>query len=241
MIRAMPIMALTLRSLVDRRRFWLMVLLAAVPVLMAVVGAVFGGDLFSRRIFDQLIVRTVLPLIALVFGTAALGSELDDGTIVFLLTKPIRRARIVLAKGAVAAGLTAALIVPATVLTGLVATSQQASLASSTTAFAIAAAVGGTAYALGFLALSSFTSRALAIGLGYVLLWEGVLSGLFEGTRVFSVRQAMTGLAAMLQGNEGVRDTLDGTTSIVILGTVIVGSLALASWRLSRYQLRGGD
>jgi len=241
MIRAMPIVVLTLRSLVDRRRFWLMVLLAAVPVLMAVVGAVFGGDLFSRRIFDQLIVRTVLPLIALVFGTAALGSELDDGTIVFLLTKPIRRARIVLAKGAVAAGLTAALIVPATVLTGLVATSQQASLASSTTAFAIAAAVGGTAYALGFLALSSFTSRALAIGLGYVLLWEGVLSGLFEGTRVFSVRQAMTGLAAMLQGNEGVRDTLDGTTSIVILGTVIVGSLALASWRLSRYQLRGGD
>jgi ABC-2 type transport system permease protein len=241
MIRAMPIVALTLRNLVDRRRFWLMVLLAAVPVLMAVVGAVFGGDLFSRRIFDQLIVRTVLPLIALVFGTAALGSELDDGTIVFLLTKPIRRARIVLAKGTVAAGLTAALIVPATVLTGLVATSQQASLASSTTAFAIAAAVGGTAYALGFLALSSFTSRALAIGLGYVLLWEGVLSGLFEGTRVFSVRQATMGLAAMLQGNEKVRDTIGGSTSVVILCAVIVGSLALASWRLSRYQLRGGD
>ncbi len=241
MIRAMPIVALTLRNLVDRRRFWLMVLLAAVPVLMAVVGAVFGGDLFSRRIFDQLIVRTVLPLIALVFGTAAMGSELDDGTIVFLLTKPIRRARIVVAKGAVAAGLTAALIVPATVLTGLAATSQEASLAGSTAAFAIAAAVGGTAYALGFLALSSFTSRALAIGLGYVLLWEGVLSGLFEGTRVFSVRQATTGLAAMLQGGEGVRDTLDGPTSVVILGTVIVGSLWLASWRLSRYQLRGGD
>ena len=137
----------------------------------------------AERIFDQLIVRTVLPLIALVFGTAALGTELEDGTIVFLLTKPIRRFRIVLAKGVVAAGLTAALIVPATVLTGLVATSQQASLVSSTVAYAIAAAVGGTAYALGFLALSSFTSRALAIGLGYVLLWEGVLSGLFEGTQ----------------------------------------------------------
>ena len=75
----------------------------------------------AERIFDQLIVRTVLPLIALVFGTAALGTELEDGTIVFLLTKPVRRFRIVLAKGVVAAGLTAALIVPATVLTGLVA------------------------------------------------------------------------------------------------------------------------
>jgi ABC-2 type transport system permease protein len=241
MIRAMPIVALTLRSLVDRRRFWLMVLLAAVPVLMAIVSSAFGGDLFSRRIFDQLIVRTVLPLIALVFGTAALGTELEDGTIVFLLTKPIRRFRIVLAKGVVAAGLTAALIVPATVLTGLVATSQHASLVSSTVAYAMAAAVGGTAYALGFLALSSFTSRALAIGLGYVLLWEGVLSGLFEGTRVFSVRQATLGLAEMLQRGDDADRTIGGLTSVVVLGVVIVGSLALATWRLSRYQLRGGD
>jgi ABC-2 type transport system permease protein len=241
MIRAMPIVALTLRSLVDRRRFWLMVLLAAVPVLMAIVGSVFGGQLFSQRIFDQLIVRTVLPLIALVFGTAALGTELEDGTIVFLLTKPVRRFRIVFAKGVVAAGLTAALIVPATILTGLVATSHQASLVSSTVAYAIAAAVGGTAYALGFLALSSFTSRALAIGLGYVLLWEGVLSGLFEGTRVFSVRQATLGLAEMLQGGDDAGQTIGGVTSVVVLGAVILGSLALATWRLSRYQLRGGD
>ena len=103
--------------------------------------------------------------------------------------------------------------------------------------------MGGTAYALGLPgALSSFTSRALAIGLGYVLLWEGVLSGLFEGTQVFSVRQATLGLAAMLQGDRGHRrHAWHGTTSVVVLGAVIVGSLALASWRLSRYQLRGGD
>lgn len=242
MIRSMPIVALTLRSLVDRRRFWLMVLLAAVPVLIAMVGRVFGAAFFSERIFDQLVIRTVLPLIALVFGTAALGAELDDGTIVYTLTTPIRRFRIVLAKGLVAAGLTALLIVPATLLTGLVATSQDSSLAGATIASAVAVALGGTAYALGFLALSSFTSRALALGLGYVLLWEGVLSGLFEGTRVFSIRQATLGLAALLQGDEyAMAQTIGGTTSVVVLVAVIVGSLALASWRLSRYQLRGGD
>jgi ABC-2 type transport system permease protein len=241
MIRSMPIVALTLRSLVDRRRFWLMVLLAAVPVLIALVGRMFGDDRFSERVFDQLVIRTVLPLIALVFGAAALGTELEDGTIVFLLTKPVRRARIALAKGLVAAGLTAALIVPATILTGLVVTAQDGSLVGATLAYAIAVAVGGTAYALGFLALSSFTSRALALGLGYVLLWEGVLSGLFEGTRVFSVRQATLGLAAMLQGSSGVSGTIGGSTSLVVLAAVIVGSLALTSWRLSRYQLRGGD
>jgi ABC-2 type transport system permease protein len=241
MIRSMPVVALTLRSLVDRRRFWLMVLLAAVPVLIALVGRAFGGDLFSERIFDQLVIRTVLPLIALVFGTAALGSELDDGTIVYVLSTPIRRVRIVLAKGVVAAGLTVALIVPATLLTGLVAASADSSLAGPAAAYALAAAIGGTAYALGFLALSSFTSRALAVGLGYVLLWEGVLSGLFEGTQTFSIRQATLGLAAELSEAGAAADTVGGTSSMVTLTLVIVSSLTLATWRLSRFQLRGGD
>lgn len=241
MIQSMPIVAITVRGLLDRRRFWLMVLLAALPVVIALVGSTFGEDPFSERIFDQLVIRTVLPLLALVFGTAALGAELEDGTIVYLLTKPSRRFNIVLAKGLVAAGLTAALMVPATLLIGLVAASQVGSLAGPTLSYAVAVAVGGSAYALGFLALSSFTSRALAIGLGYMLLWEGVLSGLFEGTRVFSVRQATLGLAAELAGNGDVADTIGASTSVVVLGLVIVGSLCLSAWRLSRYQLRGGD
>ncbi len=37
--------------------------------------------------FDEIIIATVLPLIALVFGTSALGSELEEGTIVYLLAK----------------------------------------------------------------------------------------------------------------------------------------------------------
>jgi ABC-2 type transport system permease protein len=240
MIGTMPIVAITLRGLLDRRRSWLMALLAAIPVVIAFIVAFWGATTFDGRVFDQLIIRTVLPLVALVFGTAAIGSELDDGTIVYLLTKPIRRSRIVLAKGGVASGLVIALVVPATLLTGLIASTQDPELASTAVAFAIAAAVGGTAYALGFMALSTFTSRALAVGLGYVLLWEGVLSGLFSGTRIFSVRQATLGLAAELEGASSP-ETTDATTSIIVLGVVIVGSLALATWRLSRFQLRGGD
>ena len=241
MIRTMPVVAITLRSLVDRRRFWLMLLLAAVPVLITVLGSTLGDVAFSEQIFDRLIVQTVLPLIALVFGTGALGTEFEDGTIVYLLTKPTRRFRIVLAKGAVAAGLTAALVVPATLLTGFVAATEDSAIVAPTVAYAIAVAVGGTAYALAFLALSSFTSRALAIGLGYVLIWEGILAGLLPGTQTFSIRQATLGLADALQDGGTASETLDSSTSAVVLGLVIVGSLALASWRLSRYQLRGGD
>ncbi|HSM33508.1 MAG TPA: ABC transporter permease subunit [Anaerolineae bacterium] len=239
MIHRMPVVAITLRSLLDRRRFWLMLLLAAVPVAITLLGRVLGDVTFSQIVFDRLVIQTVLPLIALVFGTGALGAELEDGTIVYLLAKPGRRFRIVLAKAAVAAGLTIALVLPATLLTGLIVATDAPDIVVPTVAYALAAVAGGTAYALGFLTLSSITSRALSIGLGYVLLWEGVLAGLLPGTQTFSIRQATLGLADALQGVDG--ETLDAGTSVTVLVVVILGSLALGSWRMSRYQLRGGD
>ncbi len=241
MIRTMPIVGLTLRGLLDRRRTWLMVLLAAMPVLTTLAVVLAGGPLFTANVFDTLVVRTVVPLIALVFGTAALGSDLEDGTIVYLLTKPIRRLRIFLAKGAVAVGLTVALLVPATLLTGLVAASVSPDLTSVAIGYAIAVAIGGAAYVLAFLTLSTFTSRALAIGLGYVLLWEGILAGLLEGTRMLSIRQATLGLAAEISGVPPRQAVIDGGPAIAILTVTIVGAIALGSWRLSRFQLRGSD
>lgn len=236
MIRTVPIVAMTLRSLLDRRRFWLMVLLAAVPVLLALAVALWSDEEVGTGLIDGLMLAAVMPLIALVFGTGALGSELEDGTIVYQLTKPIGRWRIVLAKSLVAAGLTVALVVPSTVLTGLIGNAGP----DVTAAYALATAVGASAYALGFLTLSSITSRALAVGLGYVLLWEGVLADLLPGTGMFSVRQATVGLADELQGIEPT-GALDGAAAVAVLAAVILGSLVLATWRMSRYQLRGGD
>jgi ABC-2 type transport system permease protein len=190
-------------------------------------------------------VSTVLPLVALVFGTAALGSELEDGTIVFLLAKPVRRLRITVAKGVTAAALTAALVVPATILTGLVAGTGAFEPGQATLGYAIAVAVGSGAYTMVFVALSSFTSRALAIGLAYVLLWEGILAGLFEGTRTFSIRQATIGLASDLQristGIAPADSPGNTSTAAFVLAAAIVGGLALATWRLSRFQLSGSD
>ena len=60
-----------------------------------------------------------MPLVALIVGTAAIGSEIEDGTAVYLMIKPIARWKIALSKILVAAGLTALLVVPAIVLTGL--------------------------------------------------------------------------------------------------------------------------
>ena len=231
----------TLRGVLDRRRTWLMVLLAAVPVIAASLFVLAGGQRIGNAILDNLIVRTVLPLLALVFGTAVLGTEIEDGTLVYLLTTPVRRIRMVLGKAAVAAGVTMALIVPATVATALLAGLIDERFAGIAVGFAVAVGAGGAAYALAFMTASLFTSRALALGLAYVLIWEGILSGLLEGTRAFSIRQATLGLAAAISGWVPSQPPMDLTSSLIVLAAVIVGSLAIATWRMSRFEIRGGD
>ena len=90
------------------------------------------------------------------------------------------------------------------------------------------------------MALSVFTSRAFLLGLAYVLIWEGVLAGLLEGTRFLSIRQATLGLAEAL-GVDVLRDPLTPMVSVLVMAVVLAGAFLLASWRLARFEIRGGD
>jgi ABC-2 type transport system permease protein len=234
-----PLIEVTLRGLLGRRRTLLLVLLAGLPVLIALLIRMSGGRPDADRVLDTLVVRTVMPLVALIVGTAAIGSEIEDGTAVYLMVKPIPRWRIALAKGLVAAGLTAALVVPAVVLTGFL-LGDRTDPMTAIVGFSVACLVGGSAYAVAFMALSVFTSRALLLGLAYTLIWEGVLSGLLEGTKFLSIRQATLGVAAAL-GVDVPGDPLVPAVSVAVLAVVLVGGFLLASWKLARFEIRGGD
>ena len=231
----------TLRGLLGRRRTLLMLLLAGLPVLIGLLIRIGGGRSDAPEILDTLVIRTVLPLIALVFGTAAIGSEIEDGTALFLLAKPIARWRIALAKLAVAAGLTAALVVPPVVITALLVGGFGGDSLSTALGFALATVAGGTAYAVAFAALGVVTTRALVVGLGYTLLWEGVLAGLLEGTRFMSIRQGTLGVAAALTGDDVGVDALEPVVSVAILAVVVVGGYLLTTRALSRFQVRSAD
>lgn len=231
----------TLRGLLGRRRTLLMLLLAGLPVLVGLLIRLGGGRSDAPEILDTLVIRTVLPLVALVFGTAAIGSEIEDGTALFLLAKPIARWRIALAKLAVAAGLTVALVVPPVVITALLVGGFGGDSLATALGFALATVAGGTAYAVAFAALGVVTTRALVVGLGYTLLWEGVLAGLLDGTRFMSIRQATLGVAAALTGEDVGVDVLEPVVSVAILAVVIVGGFLLTTRALSRFQVRSAD
>jgi multisubunit Na+/H+ antiporter MnhC subunit len=74
-----------------------------------------------------------------------------------------------------------------------------------------------------------------------VLLWEGVLAGLLEGTRFLSIRQATLGLAAAWTGQDTGEAALDPIAATLVIGAVIVGSFAITSIALARFQVRSSD
>lgn len=235
------IVTVTLRGLLGRRRMLLMLLLVALPVLVGLVIRLGGGRTDAAEILDTLVVRTVLPLVALIIGTATIGSEIEDGTAVYLLVKPVPRWRIALAKLAIAAGLTAALVVPPTLLTGFLVGGTSSESLGVTLGFAVAVLAGGIAYACAFTTLGAWTTRALVIGLAYTLIWEGVLAGLLEGTRFLSIRQATLGVAAALTGEDPGVAPLAPAVAAGIIVVVVIGSFVLTTVALNRFQVRSAD
>jgi len=236
-----PLVRVTVQSLLGRRRILLMLLLVALPVLVGLAIRLGGGRADAGVIIDTLVIRTVLPLVALVIGSAALGSEIEDGTVVYLLVKPVPRWVVALAKIVVAVGLTLVLTVPPMLVTAvLIGTATGGSLGPSL-AFVLAAIAGGAAYASVFTTLGALTTRALVVGLAYTLLWEGVLAGLLEGTRFLSIRQATLGIAAALGGRDPDVASLEPTVSLVVLVLAIASSFVLATVALQRFQVRAGD
>ena len=238
----LTIASVTARSLLGRRRTILMLLLAGAPVLLGLLVQLGNGPRPRALVpsLEGLLITSVLPLVALVFGTAALGSELDDGTAVHVLTKPIPRWSIVLPKLAVAGGLTAVLLFPSTILAGILIGGTAPHEIAVTFAFALAVLIGSFVYSAIFVALSAATSRGLVIGLGYSLLWEGLLSGALPGTQVVSVREYLRGIVSVLAPPDTLESVV-GATGFVLAVIAIVVVTVLASMRLARYEIRAAD
>ena len=239
------LLTITALQLFGRRRAILIVLLALVPLGVGLLYR-FGNESlddptpieFAPAIIDALVVAALLPLGALVSGAAALGAEIEDGTAVYLLSKPIARWRILLAKVFVASLATFALVTPTTVLTSLVILGGD-DPAAITVGFAVGVAVGSVVYCSVFVGLSAITSRALLFGIGYVFVWEAFVTSIFSGTRWVSVRQYVLGLADGISTApaSAFEADLGGVSAAVASAVVIALSLALGVRYLARFEI----
>ncbi len=167
---------LLLRQLVTRGR---VLALLAVGLAVAAVAWAVGSSSdvtdpleASVGVIAGLGFTVVVPVVSLVFATAALGDAREDGTLVYLWLRPIDRWPVVV--GAWLAALTVSLPLTLGPLALAALLSGQAGTIFGATM--VASIVGVVAYSAVFLLLGLLVKNPIVWGLGYVLIWEGVIS-----------------------------------------------------------------
>ncbi|MFI5492697.1 ABC transporter permease subunit [Actinoplanes sp. NPDC051859] len=227
---------ITARGLLGRRRVLLLLPLPLLLVGLAWLVEAYGVDPteWGPALIIGLGLAVLLPVVSLIVGTGVLGSEVDDGTIVHILTKPLPRREIIAAKLGVAITVAAVTAAVPLFVTGWMADSP-----AFGGALALAAAVGACAYSAFFVLLSLLTRRPVLLGLVYILVWEGLLGRFVSGTRVLSIQQYVITIA----DKAAPTDILEGKVSLpvaVVMGAIFVVGCAIAAVdRLRSFSVAG--
>ncbi|MEU5339970.1 MULTISPECIES: ABC transporter permease [unclassified Streptomyces] len=231
---------LTYRGLLGRRRA---LILGALPVLLIVISVAvraFTGadDQVASDVLGGFALATMVPLIGVIAGTGAIGPEIDDGSVVYLLAKPVKRPTIIFTKLIVAIAVTMAFSAIPTFLAGMILNGNGQQIA---VAYTVAALVASIAYAALFLLLGTITRHAVVFGLVYALVWETLFGSLVSGARTLSVQQWSLAVAQKVSGGDLVTSDVGLTTGAVLLVVVTVAATWFAGQKLRTLTLAGEE
>jgi ABC-2 type transport system permease protein len=240
------IAGLTLRNLLGRRRALLLLALPVVLIGLSVIVRL-TVDAGSREdvtvgLLAAFALGTIIPLLGLIAGTGSIGPEIDDGSIVYLLAKPINRHSIVISKLVVAIGVVSVFGAVPVFVSGLVLSGGDDRL---WLAYGLGSLVAGVAYSALFLLLAVITRNAVVIGLIYALVWESVVGSFVPGAQALSIQQWSLAITRAVVGKRA--EALDVTAAvrpeiaIPLLVVVTVAATWLAGSRLRSLRLAGDE
>ena len=227
---------LTLRQLTGRWRLAILAVLAALPMLVALL-ILRQSDApsvteFETAVLSAMLAGSIAPLVVLAIAAAAFGNETEDRTLANLTLSPLPRRDIATAKLLAALTVATPFIALSAAVTGHVAFLGDA---RATLAVVAAAVVGVMLYASAFTWLGLVSAQAIGIGLLYIVLWEGFFSGFVAGVRLLSIRHYAI---AVMHGLDERRfaggDHLSLAAALAVSAVVFGGFLLLSVRRLRR-------
>lgn len=223
---------LLLRQLVTRGRVLALVAVGIAVILVAwAVGAADDIDEpldAAVGVIGGLGFTVVVPIVSLVFASAALGDAREDGTLVYLWLRPIDRWPVVV--GAWMAAVTVSL--PLTI--GPLAIAAAATQGGSDLVMAtiLASIMGVIAYSALFTLLGLLVKNSIVWGLGYILIWEGVISGFAPSAAKLAIAGYTRSIITDMTGVDLALGDQSMAAGIIVPTVVTVVALALASRRL---------
>jgi ABC-2 type transport system permease protein len=227
---------LTLRQLTGRWRLLVMTVLAAMPVVIALI-MLASDDAPSVREFETAILGAMLagsiaPLVVLAIAAAAFANEIEDRTLANLTLAPIPRWQIAVPKLLATITIAGPFIALSALLTSHVAFLGDT---AATVAVTVSALVGVALYAAAFVWLGLVSPQAIGLGLLYIVLWEGFFSGFVSGVRLLSIRHyAIAWMHGLDARRFAAGDHVSFGVAIVLSVLVFAGFLGLAVRRLQR-------
>jgi ABC-2 type transport system permease protein len=230
-----PLFRLFLSASVGRARLVALGALGVVAVVVGVAIASGGGDRPDRidawvRFAATFGLSLLAPVVALLLASATLGGPAEDGTLVYLWLRPVRRWRVALAAAVASLVVVAPLvIVPLTV--GALLADTAGDVVAGT---ALAHGVAVVAYTGLFTWLGLRVRRALAWGLAYILIWEGFVAAAGAGASRLAVRAYTRSILSQLSDVE-IRLS-DTPVPVAVAVPLLVGVFAvwLTGRRLAR-------
>jgi ABC-2 type transport system permease protein len=175
----------------------------------------------------------LVPVVALVFASAALGDLAEDGTLVYLWLRPLPRWQLALAAfGASVTVVMAIAVVPLVIGTAL--SGQGARLVGAAAAGGMLASVG---YCAVFCGVGLRVRRALAWGLAYLLIWEQAVARVSHGAARASLFINSRSVAAYVAGRPPPHNAVAWGTGLIFPLVVAVAALVLTSRSLDHGEI----
>jgi len=249
---AARVFGLSLGEMLWSRRTVFLLLVTGAPVFLAIVArivqgsgvvplrvngaAVDGGSIFGMMIW-VFFLRFIVPVLGVFYGTSLIADEVEERTITYLFTRPIRRGAVLVGKYLAYIVSTTLVVLPSVVLVYflLVPLGQVARTFVAFAADLGLLALGLAAYGALFALVGAALKRPLVSGLVFVFGWEQIALLVPGYLKRFTVAHYVQGLVPHAMPSEGVaavlqsvlRDNPPALVCILALTAVVVVTLWL--------------
>ena len=260
---------LSLGEMLWSRRTIFMLLVVGVPVFIACVLRVvvgLGAPIFEDHRTTQngvsqtirmtgpgifgfmiwvLYVRFIVPVLGVFYGTSLMADEIEDKTITYLFTRPIRRGAVLFGKYLAYLGCTVFVVLPSVMLVYLLIVPMQGSLGASFIDLLkdlVVLGMGLAVYGAAFAFVGAKFNRPLIVGLIFIFGWEQAALAFPGYLKRFTIAYYLQGLVPHAMPSDSVLSLIQGAFresptlagSLLGIAVILVVFVSLAAWVVER-------
>jgi ABC-type transport system involved in multi-copper enzyme maturation permease subunit len=225
---ALRIFELSVSEMLWSRRTIFMALVVGAPVLISLVlrtldalgapiGEVNGIRMAGPAIFGLMIwvfyLRFTVPVLGVFYGTSLIADEVEDKTITYLFTRPIRRGAVLVGKYLAYLACTIFVVLPSVMIVYLLIVPMRGTLGGSfidllkdLSLLALGLAVYGAVFAF----IGSAFKRPLLVGLIFIFGWEQAALAFPGYLKKFTVAYYLQALVPHTMPSDGVMNLIQG-------------------------------